>query len=93
MASQLQLVCDIMKALEKQGLTHLNVRQMNAVIEAANVVCDALAQPHVPATPGMGWEAWCRCDDRGASSEYMAFVLAPLAVSQSQNQFGFPTTT
>ena len=60
MLSQIELICAICKHLDKQGVKSLVPRQYNAVIEAANLICDAIAREPVPAR---------------ASSLYLASVL------------------
>lgn len=75
MLSQIELICAICKHLDKQGVKSLVPRQYNAVIEAANLICDAIAREPVPASHGMGLAAWLASDDTGASSLYLASVL------------------
>ena len=67
--SQIDLIGDIMTALANRGNKGLNPRQMNAIIEAANLIVDALAKGHQPAVPGSGWLAWLQCDATGLSSK------------------------
>ncbi len=53
--SQIELISAILLHLEKKTANAtLTQRQMNAVIEAANIVVDAMAQEYRPATAGMG---------------------------------------
>lgn len=73
MISQIQLTTEILKVLGKQAL---NVRQINAVIEAANMIIRELEKPTTMAIPGMGLQAWLNSDDTGSSSLFMAHVLA-----------------
>lgn len=54
----------------------LEPRQMNATIEAANLIVDELRKPVVKASSGMGLEAWWNSDDTGTSSKYLAGVLS-----------------
>jgi hypothetical protein len=74
--SQIDLVADISKALEKRGHTHVESRHFNAIIEAANIICAEFSRESVGATDGMGLAAWLRSDDTGLSSKYMAHVCA-----------------
>lgn len=69
--SQIGLIGDIMTALANRGNKGLNPRQMNAIIEAANLIVDALAKGHQPAVPGSGWLAWLQCDETGLSSKFL----------------------
>ena len=73
---QLDLATGIMGPLNKQGFRTLTVRQMNACVEAADLVCAALEREPVRATANMGLEAWLASDDVGMSSLAMAHVLA-----------------
>lgn len=73
--NQIELITAICKHLDKCGHEYLNARQLNAVIEAANIIVREVEKPHMPATKGMGYTAWTRCDDVGASSRYMAHVM------------------
>lgn len=75
---QMDLVLGILTLLEKRKVT-VNVRQTNAVINAANDIMDELRRPNTEAAPGCGLRAWLNSDSTGASSLYMASVLAPLA--------------
>lgn len=75
--SQVDLICAIAKHLAKRhGIKQGVPRQMNAIIEAANLIVDEFAKEARPAVPGMGLKAWLACDDTGASSKYMASVLS-----------------
>ena len=67
--SQIDLIGDIMAALENRGVKRCNARQMNAVIEAANLIVDAIAKEHKPAIPGSGWRVWLQSDATGLSSK------------------------
>lgn len=77
--SQVELVCAILKHLDRQGCKDATPRQMNAVIEAANLVVAALASDDTVAAPGAGLAAWWADDDGGLSSQYMASELAKAA--------------
>lgn len=76
MISQIELVAAIAKHLEKSGVKTLIPRQLNAVIQAANIIIDELKEPERKSRPGMGLDAWLRSDDTGISSEFMAGVLS-----------------
>jgi len=74
---QIPLISAICTELSRQhpGLA-VNTRQYNALIKAANQIIVAMEQQSVPATPGMGIDAWFNCDDVGTSSLFMASVLS-----------------
>src|SRR6185295_20410450 len=73
---QIQLVTDIFEAIKKQApIEGVYGYQLNAVCEAANMIVDAFKREFVPATPGMGVDAWLACDDTGLSSKFMCHVL------------------
>jgi hypothetical protein len=76
---QPQFVGAILRWLDKKGVKEMNARQMNAVIQAANGIIDAIDRPHQEAKPGSGIVAWLNSDDTGQSSLYMARALAPAA--------------
>lgn len=73
--SQPNLVAGIVRLIGKLGQADMNVRQMNAIIEAANVIVEAFDRPHVSAKPGIGINAWFASDDTGLSSRYLACRL------------------
>ena len=75
MISQIKLIGAISKALSKYGPKEITVRQMNAVISAANIVLESLNIQDTIAIPGMGLSAWRASDDTGTSSLYMASVI------------------
>jgi hypothetical protein len=75
MINQIDLVGAISKELDRQGMTHVNQRQFNAIIKAANQIIFELETPDTPSKPGMGLEEWLLSDDTGASSKYMACIL------------------
>lgn len=91
MVSQIELFSGILKLLDRLGVKDVNQRQINSVIEAANLIVGELNCPHKPSIAGSGLEAWLACDETGMSSLYMAHVLAPLAglrrVSQPRSDF------
>lgn len=77
---QMQLVCDIGKLLaDKHGVGDVSARHMNAIIDAANRLCDEFNRADVIAPDGGGLAAWFGSDHVGMSSAYMARRLAPLA--------------
>lgn len=93
MISQIDLITAINAELDRQGVSAVNARQANAIIAAANDIIRELERQHKPATPGMGLEAWLRCDETGASSEYLAGVLSgkfhrPAAYPHDPADFG-----
>ncbi len=73
---QISLVAAFCKAVSDLGVKNLSVKQMNSIIQAANVVTAAFQTPYQPAKPNMTLAAWLQCDDVGASSKYMAYLLA-----------------
>jgi hypothetical protein len=79
---QMELVAGILHMLSKMGMKELTTRQVNACISAADSIKDALDKDDVPATQGMGLRAWLACDDRGASSNYLASRLCCVPVQQ-----------
>ena len=60
-------------------------RHFNAIINAANMILAEFQRESVKATPGMGLDAWLRCDDKGRSSEYLASVLCGFS-----REFAYP---
>jgi hypothetical protein len=77
--SQIDLLVHIIRFLDRRGHTHVSPRQLNAAIQAANIIVAAFAVPHQPAVSGMGLARWLASDDTGLSSECLARHLAPLA--------------
>lgn len=78
--TQFRLVLAILKELQKQGIKgELHHRYFNAVIRAADTVCDEFARETIIAPPGAGLRAWLKSDEVGASSLFMARMLAPVA--------------
>lgn len=73
--SQISLCTAISNELGRQcpGLPADN--RYNAIIKAANDIIAEYGREPVMATPNMGLAAWLDCDDTGASSLYMAYVL------------------
>ena len=72
---QMRLVADILDLLYRHGVKNANLRQMNAVVTAANTICDEMEKPHVLSTPNMGLEQWLQSDDTGLSSLAMTWQL------------------
>jgi len=52
-------------------------RQLNAVIDAADMVVTAFIRGEIKAEAGIGIAAWRKTDQVGMSSDYMAAVLGP----------------
>lgn len=75
--NQIGLISAISTEIEKQisGIP-AEPRYMNAIINAANLICDEFRRPIVKASAGMGLTAWLASDDTGASSKYMASILS-----------------
>ena len=74
---QILLFVAIGKHLTKKhgkGLA-IESRHYNAMIAAADRIVEEFGRESVYATPGMGFEAWAKCDDTGESSLYMADIL------------------
>ena len=77
MITQIDLIVGIMAVLDKlQPGIGLLPRQVNAVIAAADSILAELSTPERTVRPGMGLSAWLASDCTGASSLYMAHVLA-----------------
>ena len=76
---QMRLVTEILSLLKGHGITTVQVRHINAVIDAANRICDEFGRPDRIAAPGSGLIAWACSDEVGMSSVFMARRLAPLA--------------
>lgn len=73
---QASLVCDIGMLLAKvYGWKHVETRQFNAIVAAANLIMDEFSKPGVRAEPDMGIEKWLASDDVGQSSLFMARML------------------
>lgn len=74
---QIKLIVAITKEVERQykaagqGRANVPIFQMQAIIEGANAVVAGFAREFTKATPGMGLDAWLKCDDRGMSSDAM----------------------
>lgn len=89
MISQIQLCGAIMKHLDHQGVKSMLPRQVNAIAKAATAICAEFAKPYVPATPGMGWDAWLNSDDTGTSSVYLLHAIK-CGWDKSHAKFGYP---
>lgn len=75
--NQIGLISAISTEIEKQiPGTPAEPRYMNAIINAANLICDEFRRPIVKTSSGMGLTAWLASDDTGASSKYMASILS-----------------
>ena len=75
--SQIELIGNIARYVERHGHKSLCPRQINAIIAAADLVIKELGQLFRPAVPGSGLKAWLASDSTGSSSLYLAHVLAP----------------
>lgn len=73
--NQVELVAAILKAIDRQGVKMVEAHIINACIDAANRIIAACERPLVLTSPGMGLEAWLKCDDTGLSSRFMAYAL------------------
>lgn len=71
----MEIVGAFAKALVGLGVENVTVSELNAITDAATLVHTELRRTKVYATSGMGLAAWCRSDDTGLSSVYMAWVL------------------
>lgn len=74
--TKIEIIGAFSKALDKLGVKTATVSEMNAIIKAATLVHDELRRDKVGASASMGLAAWCRSDDTGLSSTYMAWVLS-----------------
>ena len=73
---QMRLVTEILSLLKGHGITTVQVRHINAVIDAANRICDEFGRPDRIAAPGSGLIAWACSDEVGMSSVFMARRLS-----------------
>lgn len=78
---QMDIVVDLMNLCVKHGFKTLETRQMNAIIDAANLLIEELRKPRVPAQPGEGIDKWLQSDDVGQSSLFMLHVLGNVGAS------------
>lgn len=75
--SQIDLITAIMKHLEKQaGVKSALPREYNAIISAANIICEAFRVPERTVSHNMGLEKWLKSDHVGMSSKFMASILS-----------------
>lgn len=74
--TQPTLIGEIMKVIDRYGFKTMNARQMNAIIEGANIIYAELHEPHREAIPNSGLTNWLASDDVGMSSKFMAGVLS-----------------
>lgn len=88
MASQIDIISAVTKCLEKSGFLTLNTRQLNTVIEAANLILESLNEKHRPAAGSTGLSEWLRSDETGLSSRYMARVFSPASVPGERGEHG-----
>lgn len=73
--NQISLFSSLVTMLRKDfGITEMNDRQSNVVIQAAKDIFAAM-QNDVGVSAGMGLTAWLASDRVGSSSKYMAHVL------------------
>jgi hypothetical protein len=73
---EVQLFADLGKLLARRhGVKRCSSRQLNAIIEATNLIVMALGRDDVVSVAGSGLQAWLASDDTGMSSKYMARVL------------------
>lgn len=73
---QIQLMAAIAKEIDRQHPgTGAEGRYFNAIIQAANLICEEYAKPVVRAPKGMGLIEWLASDDTGLSSLFMASKL------------------
>lgn len=84
--NQIELFSAIMKNLDKQGAKYCIPRQVNRVIEAANMIVEEFAIDKIPAKPGMTLGQWRNCDDAGASSKYVAYVVS----GSGHHEYAYP---
>ncbi len=76
MISQIELISGICKVIEKHGMKNILHRQLNAIIEGANIIIESLNTPFKDAYIGCSLDEWLRTDQVGQSSKYLAFALS-----------------
>ncbi|MEN6532318.1 MAG: hypothetical protein ABFD89_01560 [Bryobacteraceae bacterium] len=87
--SQIDLVAKIANLLATDfGLKQATEKQFNAIIEAADIIVEAMRHEFVPAAEGIGLFAWLASDDTGLSSRCMARTLWPSAGIPEERHFG-----
>ena len=75
--NQIELISAISRAVDKQlGKAIVPIRMMNAMIAAADIVCEEFAREERVVTSGMGLNAWLHSDQTGMSSKYMCSQLS-----------------
>lgn len=76
--NQVSLIGAILKHLCRQHGKNLSMcpRQYNAVVHAANLIVEEMAEAPEMSTPGMGLTRWLASDDTGMSSEWLAGWLS-----------------
>jgi len=74
--NQIKLIAEIVAELSRQGIRDLTIRKFNAAIRAVNDIIAAVERDDRPTEPGEGLQGWLAGDDTGASSRYMAYILA-----------------
>ena len=73
---QMRLVTEILNLLKGHGAMTVQPRHINAVIAAANLICDEFGRADQVAAPGSGLVAWACSDRVGMSSVFMARRLS-----------------
>ena len=73
---QMRLVTEILNLLKGHGAMTVQPRHINAVIAAANLICDEFGRADQVAAPGSGLVAWACSDEVGMSSVFMARRLS-----------------
>jgi hypothetical protein len=70
---------EVVLQAKENGVDNLGVipRQMNAIIQAANLVVEAFKIEERKSVPEMGVALWRQTDDTGMSSKFMASILFP----------------
>ncbi|MFA0809327.1 hypothetical protein [Microbulbifer epialgicus] len=75
--SQIDIVSAILNKIHEACPNQLlSPCQVNTIHNAATMVLEVLHTREVRAAPGIGLEAWLRTEDVGASSKFMASILA-----------------
>ena len=69
--NQIELFTDIARAVEKQVGGVVLPRQINAIIQASNLIVEAFEKPEQKVVDGMGVQAWLKSDHTGSSSLWM----------------------
>lgn len=74
--NQINLVTDIFKAIEKQGIKEIPTRVFNKIISCADEIIVEASREDIIAADGAGLNAWLKSDDTGKSSEFLALTLS-----------------